>query len=111
MVKVAKLHTKWYSSFFLFEVGSEKRVKNTRTNERKSSFLLKKKRKKRSQSSSLKLFLKESLCLCVSVSLSRVRVRERRRESVGRGTSKGLTRVALCFIAAFRGSRLGFESV
>ena len=109
MVKVAKLHTKWYSSFFLFEVGREKRVKNTRTNERKSSFLLKK--KKRSQSSSLELFLKESLCLCVSVSLSRVRVRERRRESVGRGTSKGLTRVALCFIAAFRGSSLGFESV
>lgn len=68
--------------FFFFEIIKE-RVKNTRTNERKSSFLLKKKRKKRSQSSSLELFLIKSLC--VSLSLSRARVRERKRESnVGR---------------------------
>ena len=55
------------------------------------------------------LSYKESLSLRLFVSFERVR--ERKRESVGRGTSKGLTRVALCFIAAFRGSSLGFESV
>lgn len=103
VVKVAKLHTKWCSSFFLFR-GVERRVKNTRTN--KKSFYWK---KKRSQSSSLKLFLIKSLCLFVSLSLSRVRVREKERVGWSRYV-EGIS-VALCFIAAFRGISLGFESV
>ena len=60
VVKVAKLHTKWCSSFFLFR-GVERRVKNTRTN-KKSSFLLKKKKEESK-------FFTQTLLERVSVSL------------------------------------------
>ena len=110
MVKVAKLHTKWYSSFFLFEVGREKRVKNTRTNERKSSFLLKKKKKKEESKFFTQTLLERvSVSLCLFVSFESKSKREK--ERVGWSRHVEGTRVALCFIAAFRGSSLGFESV
>ena len=78
MVKVAKLHTKWYSSFFLFEVGREKRVKNTRTNERKSSFLLKKKKEEsKFFTRTLLERVSVSLRLCVSFESESKREKER----------------------------------
>ena len=112
MVKVAKLHTKWYRVvFFLFRWVEKESKKYTNEREKKSSFFIEKKKKKEeSKFFTRTLSHKESLCLCVSVSLSRVRVRERKRESnVGRRVRRRDRCVALFYRGGFPGEQSWFR--
>jgi hypothetical protein len=80
-------------------VGREKRVKNTRTNERKRGVFFTEKKKKKKEESKFftrELFLvKKSLCVSVSLFVSFESESEREKERVERwskGTSKGPVR-------------------